>query len=202
MIRFKNKFSALLMIGVGAFSLASCQRDPDHRAWEFAPNMYRSVAYEPLKEYEDDRNKYNQDSINMRLPVKGTIVRTRFQNAYAKGPTTDLMIYDIPKDSIEVAERTLTNPIPLNDTTLAEGKVLYTNVCSPCHGENGKGDGLVGKMYKGVPNYSSDAYKNMNDGHIFHTITYGRNRMWPHGSQVSPEERWKIVHYVHQLQKQ
>ena len=40
----------------------------------------------------------------------------------------------------------------------------------------------------------------MNDGHIFHVITYGKGRMWPHASQVNPEERWKIVHYVHRLQ--
>ena len=42
--------------------------------------------------------------------------------------------------------------------------------------------------------------KNLNDGHIYHVITYGIRRMWPHASQVNPEERWKIVHYVHRLQ--
>ncbi len=85
--------------------------------------------------------------------------------------------------------------------TLEEGKVLYGRYCQHCHGEGGKGDGLVGKMYKGVPSYSADAYKTMNDGHIFHVITNGKGRMWPHGSQVTPEERWKIVHYVHKLQE-
>ena len=24
--------------------------------------------------------------------------------------------------------------------------------------------------------------------------------MWPHGSQLTPDERWKIVHYVFELQ--
>ncbi|MBD0260336.1 MAG: cytochrome c, partial [Cytophagales bacterium] len=63
------------------------------------------------------------------------------------------------------------------------------------------GDGPVGKVYKGVPNYSVGRYKEMNDGHIFHVITYGRGRMWPHGTQILPPDRWKIVHYVHQLQQ-
>ncbi len=40
----------------------------------------------------------------------------------------------------------------------------------------------------------------MNDGHIYHVIEWGRNRMMPHGSQVNPEERWKIAMYVHVLQ--
>jgi mono/diheme cytochrome c family protein len=32
-------------------------------------------------------------------------------------------------------------------------------------------------------------------------ITYGKNLMWPHGSQISPEDRWKIAKYVKTLQK-
>ena len=42
--------------------------------------------------------------------------------------------------------------------------------------------------------------KDLSDGKIFHTITYGVNLMGPHASQLNPEERWKITMYVHQLQ--
>ena len=111
------------------------------------------------------------------------------------------MVYNIPQDSISIAERTLTNPVPVNEKTLADGKVLYERYCQHCHGENGEGNGSVGQVYKGVPNYKADAYLNMNDGHIFHVITHGKGRMWPHGSQLNPEERWKVVNYVRQLQK-
>ena len=69
-----------------------------------------------------------------------------------------------------------------------------------CHGEKGAGDGKVGAVYKGVPNYSSDALSTVSGGHIFHVITFGKARMWPHAAQVTPEERWKIVHYVQRLQ--
>ena len=34
------------------------------------------------------------------------------------------------------------------------------------------------------------------EGHIFHAITYGLNAMGPHASQITEEERWKIVLYV------
>ena len=111
------------------------------------------------------------------------------------------MVYNIPKDSIGLAERVLHNPIPNTAKSLEEGKLLYGRYCIHCHGEAGKGNGLVGVQYKGVPSYSADAYKNMNDGHIFHVITNGKGRMWPHGSQMTPEERWKIVQYVHKLQQ-
>lgn len=111
------------------------------------------------------------------------------------------MVYNIPKDSIGIAERTLTNPVPQTAAMLEEGKVLYERYCTHCHGEGGKGNGLVGVEYKGVPSYSAGAYKDMNGGHIFHVITHGKGRMWPHGSQMTPEERWKIVSYVHKLQQ-
>ena len=42
-------------------------------------------------------------------------------------------------------------------------------------------------------------FVDLTDGKIFHTITYGVNLMGSHASQVNPEERWKIVMYVHQL---
>jgi mono/diheme cytochrome c family protein len=198
----KFRCVSLFTLGLALVVLSSCQRNPEDKGWEFAPQMYRSVPYEPLKQVEGDKNKFNPYGMNMRLPVKGTVIRKINQNPYAQGLANDLMVYNIPKDSIEVSERVLKNPFPSNDSTLAQGKVLYGNVCQPCHGATGKGDGTVGKVYKGVPNYSAGAYKEMNDGHIFHTITYGRGRMWPHGSQLTPEERWLIVLYVHELQKQ
>ena len=63
------------------------------------------------------------------------------------------------------------------------------------------GDGLVGQKIAGVPAYNSRAVQNVPEGHIFHVITHGKGRMWPHGSQVSIEDRWKIVRYVQVLQK-
>jgi len=41
----------------------------------------------------------------------------------------------------------------------------------------------------------------LTDGKIYHTITYGYNAMGSHASQISPEDRWKVVMYVHELQK-
>lgn len=211
------KFAGIVCISL----LASCKADYNDPGTEYAPNMYHPVAYEPYKQIKnnDDEgireipegepsdyestNSYNPYGMSMRLPVKGTISRRNFQTIYGEGDSsvTDLMIYNIHRDSIQVAERVLKNPIPATEEALAEGKVLYSRYCQHCHGENGKGDGLVGKEYKGVPSYSAGNYKTMNSGHIYHVITHGKGRMWPHGSQMNPAERWKIVHYVHELQK-
>lgn len=186
---------------VGAMLLSSCGNDPNSPGKEFAPNMYNPVGYEPFRQIE--KNPLNPEGSNLWLPVEGTVARRNYKTSFGEGDTTstDLMIYNIPGDSVEIASRLLKNPIPKTDAVLAEGQVLYQRYCQHCHGASGAGDGKVGVAYKGVPNYSSDAMKSLSEGHIFHVITFGKARMWPHGSQVNPEERWKIVHYVQKLQK-
>jgi len=180
---------------------SSCKRGHDNTGLEYAPQMYDAVGYEPYRQVR--QNNVNPMGLNMRLPAAGTVARPNYQTKFGTGDSTsaDLMLYNIPSDSIGVSERVLTNPIPQTEQSLADGKVLYGRYCQHCHGEGGKGDGPVAAQYKGVPNYSSDALKTLNDGHIFHVITNGKGRMWPHGSQVTPDDRWKIVQYVHKLQQ-
>ncbi|MVM40133.1 c-type cytochrome [Spirosoma sp. HMF3257] len=200
MITKHTSVTALAIIGLLVVG-ASCKKGHDNTGVEYAPQMYDAVGYEPYRQIRP--NTINPQGLNMRLPARGTVARPNYHTTFGEGSDakTDLMMYNIPADSIGIAERVLTNPIPETEKSLAEGKIIYTRYCSHCHGETGKGDGLVAAQYKGVPNYSTDAYKTMNDGHIFHVITHGKGRMWPHGSQITPEDRWKIVQYVHKLQQ-
>ncbi len=186
--------SPSLKYGLSAASLAlslgvvSCSPDPNSPGVEYAPEMYESIPYEPLRQISF--NSINSFGINQRTPAIGTVPRGK------------LAYYDhIPKDSVRIAERTLRNPYAYTKANLQEGQVLFTRYCQHCHGEKGDGQGPVGAKFKGVPNYSTGAYKTMNDGHIYHVIEWGRNRMMPHGSQVNPEERWKIAMYVRVLQQ-
>ncbi len=202
MISFKYTLYSVVFL---AFGLASCTKNPNNPGLEYAPQMYVSKAYDPYSQVVDANGKttmnaYNPFGINMRDPAKNTISRRNYKTVYKDSlgvVTEDLMIYNIHKDSILIAEKTLKNPIPLSPAVLEEGKALYIRFCIHCHGEKGDGQGKVGVVYKGVPNYSAIT---KNNGHIFHVITHGKNRMWAHSSQISPEERWKIVHYVNQLQ--
>jgi mono/diheme cytochrome c family protein len=200
-MKFNSLYKYLLVAAVLLTAAAGCKKDPNNPGKEYAPNMYLPVGYEPYK--QEKANPINPQGLTMRLPVAGTVARRNYHTSFGSSDSAvvDLMVYNIPADSIGIAERVLKNPVPLNEKTLAEGKILYDRYCQHCHGATGAGDGKVGAMYKGVPNYASDAYKNLNEGHIFHVITHGKARMWPHGSQINPEERWKIVHYVQKLQK-
>ncbi|RYZ48000.1 MAG: cytochrome c [Sphingobacteriales bacterium] len=186
MKNFPLKATALVFAGT---ALLSCGRDANDPGLEYAPDMYHSKAYEPLREIEKNEFNYREGGTNMRYPVAGTIARGKM--AYYT---------HISKDSVEIAATRLQNPLVRNEKNLAEGKVLYTRFCQPCHGAEGKGDGLVGQKYKGVANFTAGNIKNVSQGHIWHVITNGKGRMYPHGSQVNPEERWKIAMYVATLQ--
>lgn len=200
-MKLRNSYNLIGLSAVLLIFAAGCSRDNNDPGKEFAPNMYVSVGYEPFRQLK--ANPINPMGLSMRLPVEGTVARRNYNTQFGTGDSAvvDLMIYDIPADSIEVSQRVLKNPVPLNDKTMEQGKVLYERYCQHCHGATGAGDGKVAEIYKGIPNYASDAYKNLNEGHIFHVITHGKGRMWPHASQVTPEERWEIVHYVQKLQK-
>lgn len=199
-----------------ATGLTACGAGEDDPGTEYAPQMYHSVPYEPLSQITDksqgewlssradDRgeffnsNPHNPNNMNMRLPAENTVAR----NAQGYLP------FRLEKDeagsntNLQLAATTLKNPLPESETILAQGKVLYTSYCYPCHGAEGAGDGPVGMVYKGVANLAGGQVAQASEGHIFYVITHGRGRMWPHDKQISVEDRWKIVRYVQTLQQQ
>ena len=204
----KNLLVNIFLVFTLSLMLLSCSADKDNPGVEYAPNMYHSTPYEPLSQVTDkeigswldsnpddnhgefyNSNPYNPYGMTMRDPVPNTVKRSLY------------LPYRIPKDSLELAAL-IKNPLDSTEEVLKEAKVLYTRYCIHCHGEKGMGDGLVGIAYKGVTAFNSRAVKNKSEGHIFHVITHGKGRMWAHGSQVSIENRWKIVKYVQTLQKQ
>ncbi|ARS34187.1 c-type cytochrome [Pontibacter actiniarum] len=178
------KASAILFSSA-VFFACSNEQDP---GLEYAPDMYHSIPLDPYSQIKE--NKFNPGGMNMREPARGTVARGK------EGYNLYLSV-----DTAEVAGVELKNPLPYSNENLAQGKVLYSRFCAPCHGPEGDGQGLVGQKFKGVPSYSAGRVAELPAGHIFHVITYGRGRMMPHGSQVNPTERWKIVMYVQQLQQ-
>ncbi len=71
-----------------------------------------------------------------------------------------------------------------------------------CHGESGQGDGgtVTNGGFPPPPAYNGGALKNLPEGKMFHSITYGKGMMGSHASQLTKEERWKIIQYVKVLQ--
>lgn len=191
----KLRILSLTFLTVASAAFISSCGDKKSPGWEYARNMYDPIAYNPDQANENFANKQSAQ-----LPPEGTT-----PVGY------DRVIEDYPNtiEGYNAASVSLKNPLPVNAVTLGEGKVLFKNMCSHCHGTTGNGDGTIIKLEKfpPPPSYSKGnssrggAMKDLTDGKIFHTITYGVNLMGPHRTQLSPTERWKIVMYVHELQK-
>jgi mono/diheme cytochrome c family protein len=127
------------------------------------------------------------DGKGMRPPVAGTVARGHLPYAYA--------------GKSDEAGKNLVNPLPATMATLEHGRSLFLTYCSPCHGNFGHGDSRLRGQFPNPPNLLSDKVRNWPDGNIFHVITEGQNVMPSYASQIRPEDRWAVVHYVRALQR-
>ena len=177
---------------------------------EFSRNMYDPLAYNPDQPNNNFANKQTAQT-----PPAGTLPQgyEKFNAEYANTPE------DYARAGAEV-----TNPLAVNEENLAQGQHLYLVNCAVCHGKEGKGDGSITKdrsvtdsrgtrqleNFPNPPAYGRSAAANssrgglmadLTAGKIYHTIYYGLNTMGSHASQLNPEERWKVVMYVQELQK-
>ena len=186
--------SALVCIVV---LMSSCTKDPNSPGVEYMPDMYRSPSYETYS-----TNPVFKDSMTAQLPVAGTIGRGEWPHT---GSLINALPYAYPNtlEGYAAAGEELTSPLKKSPETVAEGKVIFEKMCMHCHGAEGQGDGtLIGTgKYPPPPAYNGGALKDLPEGKMFHTITYGKGLMGAHASQLTKEDRWKVIQYIQELQK-
>lgn len=216
------KKSYLNWIGVAASTLlllASCASDPDSPGLEYMPDMYRSPAIEAYVDYGEVRARIDETK-----KVKLTALRPpQFSVPYYGTDSTlvDMMLpyHRLPNqlmrtthgvygervssaDEYSLAIADLSNPMPLNEKVLDQGKKLYSSMCQHCHGEKGDGNGpmVTSGAYSGVPNYMEEARMKLSNGQMFYSIYYGKGMMGAHRSLLNKREIWTLVHYVRSMQ--
>ena len=164
--------------------LVSCF-NPSKPNYQYFPNMYESVGYKTYAESGAFRN-----GIEAQLPAAGSVAR-----GWAP--------YDYPdtNDGYEAAKANLKSPLAITAEHRAEGKELYNIFCVHCHGEKGDGNGPLVMQEKilGVPSYAPSRLPDITPGSMYHVIMHGKGIMGSHASQLTYDERWKIVRYVVKL---
>jgi len=186
--------SLLILVAVTlAVSCSDVQRDPGKI---YMPDMAYSRAYETYATTEELKAELLKKGIHFsNIPVEGTIKRG------------ELLPFLIKKDSAAsdttnyVASKQVKNPLTSMDTVEAER--LYLVNCGICHGPKLDGNG---PLYKGgdgpfpvaPANFvgGDPKYKNMPDGQMFYSATYGKNKMGSYASQLNTEQRWMVIAYI------
>ncbi|HEY2845442.1 MAG TPA: cytochrome c [Bryobacteraceae bacterium] len=163
-----------------ALATAGCGANSQKRAFEYMPDMVRDPAYKAFAP-----NPVTRDGLTLQRPVAGTIARGYQPFHYGPG-----------EQEAERAGRELRNPYHPVAQTMQEGRALYETYCAVCHGDQGKGDGPIAGKIPSPPSYTSDRLLQFPAGRIFHVITMGSGKMRPYASQLSADERWKVVTYV------
>ena len=194
--KMKNRYFFLILIIFG-LSLSSCVQDKNNPGYAYMGkhDMYYTKYY---KAYSPNPVLPNGQT-DQPAPV-GSVARNQSYFPFHPKNIAE-KVADQTKAGIE-----LKNPIQPDAASLAEGKRQYGIFCADCHGVQGKGDGhlYTAKLFPAKPRDLTSSYvQNMPDGSIFFIITEGSisGLMGPHGVQVTPDNRWKIVNYLRTLVK-
>jgi mono/diheme cytochrome c family protein len=203
--------SGLILVGLST----SCKSDPNSPGMEYMPDMYRSASIETYVDYGEFKGKYVDSLVKENpslLPPLETVPYTSsrlndlpYSHGAPYGYDKSHGLYEANFDSTGYVDAaTDVNPLAYSEDLQKEGKRLYGNFCIHCHGAKGDGQGSVVTNSNGAfpapPSYTSAALKDLPGGQIFFSVTYGKGLMGSHASQLTKEERWKVVYYVQSLQ--
>lgn len=152
-------------------------------AWPWSQDMANQISIKP-QESVDQTNPGMRAFPKRSMPVAGTTVKVKDQDSARK----------------------MVNPIPADEKSVAKGERLFKIYCTPCHGQSGTGDGLVGAKLLMKPwnlTLSNEMHswnpKDYPDGHIFGYISLGGAVMPSYANDLSATERWHVVNYVRQV---
>lgn len=169
---------------VAAAALGACDDDPTRPNFEYMPDMVSSGAYESFAP-----NPVTRDGRTLMAPPAGTVPRGYAPLHFGPGPAEAVR-----------AGRELTNAVPDGPLVRQRGEAGFQRWCSPCHGHEGLGDGLVARRFPRPPSLSAEHARSLPDGQLFHIVTFGQGVMPAYGQQILAEDRWKIVRFVRRLQ--
>ncbi len=103
-------------------------------------------------------------------------------------------------------DRQTINPVPTNAISLVNGKQKFNTYCAVCHGKNKEYDAngfaktKVNKLGMIAPPLLFVS-PTLTDGYIFNKSKYGGAVMPPMGYATTEKDRWDIINYIREMEK-
>ena len=137
-------------------------------------------------------NTFFYNGASMREPVPGTVPigGLKEDTAFFTGKGAD-------------EQFVATSPVTVDEALVERGRQRYGIYCQPCHDPRGDGKGILFQRGN-VPTATFHQEKILKypDGQIFDVITNGMGLMPSYRWPIPPADRWAIIAYVRQLQRE
>jgi mono/diheme cytochrome c family protein len=168
----RNKSSLLALVALCVLGAAGCSTT----LRQDMANQPRQNPLSPADFFADGRSE-----------------RPAIENTVARGSVLEDALF-VPKDSNVF-------PLPINAELLQRGQQRYGIFCTPCHGIQGDGLGMVAvRGMKHPPSYHQERLRQVPNGYLYDVVTNGFGAMYGYSSQIPPRDRWAIIAYVRALQ--
>jgi hypothetical protein len=162
-----------LALGLAVLLGASCRQD-----------MHNQPRYKPLAQ-----STFFGDERSARPLIPGTVARGHLRE--------DSHLYTGKIDN----QLATTFPFPVTREVLEQGKSQFQVFCTPCHGQAGRGNGMVVQRgFKQPPSFHIERLRQVPVGYLFDVMTNGFGAMADYSAQVPVRDRWAIAAYIRALQ--
>ncbi len=94
----------------------------------------------------------------------------------------------------------LPNPVAAGGESVRHGALIFQARCACCHGDGGRGDGPVSKLFPQATDLASEPVRRRSDGYLFGTVTFGGRAMPEYADGLTRRDRWDVVNFVRSLQ--
>jgi mono/diheme cytochrome c family protein len=190
---------ALLIIGSAAtvpFAMAVLARvsTSERTRIHIVPDMDSQEKFKAQR-----KNPFFADNRAMRADVAGTVAQGELHD--------DDHFYTGKVDG--AFAKTFPSQIDISMHTMERGQERFGIYCTPCHGVDGSGQGMVHlrakSLLQGTWVQPTDLhtetlfYKPV--GELFDNISRGIRNMPPYARQIDPADRWAIILYLRALQR-
>ena len=96
-------------------------------------------------------------------------------------------------------------PVPFDTISIANGSAHFAENCVPCHGAQGKGNGVMAKSFAKPPvdMLTEPHTAKHTAGDFFHWLSFGipGTGMPEFADKLSEEDRWDVVNFLHAMSR-